>query len=248
MTYTLPQIVAAHDLARAFGHSWGLLPPPPAATGTVSAVAAHTRAASEAETRARCASMSPEDIEDEVVGDLACLGVEAPSFNAVGQIEHTTGRRRLSWRVRRSGAVVVTVHRPAGDALRVAVPADGSPPVVTRRGSGATAPERRHWEAALRCVLALRGEEVAGAWLWRYAPEVALAKMGERYADAAYESRPDSDEDLDAQGFAEHVRAGCTDDRAIRWIEDTEDMSESCARERIGLAAARVRFAELCEQ
>lgn len=138
-------VTAAHRLARAYGHTWGHLD-----LHEVLALPALTPEAIERASMARL-SEGP-----------AGWGITAPTPDEYGDLVHTTGSGRLSWRIEPSGDAYVRVSRP-GDLVVFAVSIrDGQivPDEWTRTELAAT--RSRHLWAAREAVTALLGEAAGG--------------------------------------------------------------------------------------
>lgn len=104
---------ASHALARAHGHEW-----------------AHSLDLADVDRIARLCSTWEEAVADIAAltderGDPNWVGIRAPDvlLNAGGwTIVHTTGSRRISWRINRRYGVEIDVCRPAGRVLAVSIP------------------------------------------------------------------------------------------------------------------------------
>ena len=212
-TLTPAAVTAAHRLARAFGHTWGQL--------SLTDVLA-------------LSPITPEGIDALCMAQLSegpvGWGITAPTPDEDGDLVHTTGSGRLSWRVEPSGDTYIRVSRP-GDLVVFAVSIrDGQvvPAEWTRTELVDT--RSRHIWAARDAVTALLGEAggeafdraFTGAWeivAEHDADDIAAEVATIREALRRIGSQPGARDAL-ARVAADVVRAMPPKGGADRWQDE----------------------------
>ncbi len=112
-TLTAIQFYRAHQLARAFGHTWGGIDAPKSFDSYAVAV---NPADPTTEIALEAIHQMAYDSKADGDGDNNTIwGILAPTVDEDGDVVHTTGFGRLDWRVDRQGNVGFTINRPYVD-------------------------------------------------------------------------------------------------------------------------------------
>lgn len=174
---TIPQLAAAHALARAHGHLWA-----------TTLEAADLPATAEG-IRAAVGALHGDDI-----------GIFYPEVNAyeyegeptIAFIVHTTGSGRLRWTVNSDGDTEITVSRPGGDLFnfRVEFGSDCPVDVFVNDLTDECGIGQRHVDAAAKALSALTGrtlDQSLSALRYDGIAACGPAAMAEKISNAVFE-------------------------------------------------------------
>ena len=175
---TIPQLAAAHNLARAFGHLWATTLEAADLPATAEGIRAAVRTAHG---------------DDIGIFALEVLAYTYPDFDKpVFFITHTTGSGRLRWEVNSDGNTEITVSRPGGQLFSLWM--DYGAIAQTNAFVNDLADEcgigQRHVDAAAKAMSALTGrtrEQSLSALRHDGIVPCGPAHMAERVAAACWE-------------------------------------------------------------
>lgn len=173
---TIEQHDTARALARSFGHRWASERDAPSALAYTDRVRYGGAGIDTAEIARAAVADAPEN----TIG-----GIYAPSVNADGDVEHTTGSGRLRYVIAPTGSVTLYVYRPAGEddpedagipTLRAIVANHTVDMIEAVRDSQSGRACARHWQALVEALTPLVGYEAAwNVLLPHVGPDVRLS-------------------------------------------------------------------------